>query len=558
MSSAETGTAAAALPAPTQGAVRRLIVFVLLLSLVVVTATGVAGLLSRLLPGGEPMVIDDTAGLARSLAFTLVGGPLAGVLWWLVWRRLDTGIERRSLAWGLYVAGVCTIALVAATTALLSTGAALVGGPIDPGLLASGLVWAAVWGVHRWMLRHAERGPQRLVTLGPVIGAAFGLVIGVGGWVTAVGTVFDAALRAPGLSGSVGDPWWFAAVQGLVWGVGGSLVWWWHWAHDDTRHDRTALAGVALILTGILGAGILTLSGAGVSVFVALRLLVDRTEPVTELLNPLGTAVAAGGIGAVVWVYHRAVTQRRDAAVRQAARLVTSGVALVAAASGLGVIVNALLASATISIAGSGSRTLLLAGLSALLVGGPVWWSLWRPVQRPEPGRSDIGSPGRRTYLIVVFGLSAVVALITVLVLGYRVFEMILDPVSGRALLERVRAPLGLIVSTGLVAVYHLSVWRSDRAENTGPAAAGPPAISRVFLLADPPAAELITLVERTTKARVTLWPRRDATVPAATARLGWADIDAMLVSDLQGVSARRVVLISGPDGRLQVVPLAD
>lgn len=562
-STVPTGAApdAPASPAALQSSVRRLIVFILLLSLVNVAAIGLAGLVSRLLPGGEPIVREDTADLARFLAFTLIGGPLAAALWWLVWRRLDRPAERRSLAWGLYVAGVCTVALVTAAIALLSAGAASVRGTVDPAVLATGLVWSAIWVWHRFMLHDAVRGPLRLTTVGPVLGAAFGLIIGVGGWVTAVGTVFDAALHASDIRGSVGDPWWFLAVQGLIWGLGGSVIWWWHWAHDGTRHTRTPFAGVSLILTGILGAGVLTVSGTGVSIFVVLRLLVDRTESVSELLNPLGTAVAAAGIGTIVWVYHHGVTRRRDPVVRQTERLVTSGVGLIAAASGLGVIVNALLATATTTVAGSGPRTLLLAGLSALLVGVPVWWRAWRPGRRPEP--SEVGSPGRRVYLVVVFGLSAVVALVTLLVLGYRIFEIILDPVGMAAFLERVRAPLGLLVATGLVAGYHFAVWRTDRAALPERAGTAQPVVSRVFLLADPPASELIALIERSTGAHVTLWPRAAAPTDAATtptnrADLNLADIEAMLLTDLAGVNARRVVLISDSTDRLQVIPLAD
>ena len=70
---------------------------------------------------------------------------------------------------------------------------------------------------------------------------------------------------------------------------------------------------------------------------------------------------------------------------------------------------------------------------------------------------------GRRVYLILIFGISAIVAIITLLVIGYRVFEFVLDDLSGQSLLDRVRAPLGLLVATGLAAGYHFSVWRRDR-----------------------------------------------------------------------------------------------
>ena len=76
----------------------------------------------------------------------------------------------------------------------------------------------------------------------------------------------------------------------------------------------------------------------------------------------------------------------------------TSGVALVAAASGIGVIVNAALAMAATPLAGSGARTLLLGGISSLLVGGLVWWLTWKPLERTAaatPGPAGVPGTGR-------------------------------------------------------------------------------------------------------------------------------------------------------------------
>ena len=103
-----------------------------------------------------------------------------------------------------------------------------------------------------------------------------------------------------------------------------------------------------------------------------------------------------------------------------------SGIGLAAAASGIGVIVNAILATTVSPLAASDERSLLLGGISALVVGGPVWWLSWKPTRHLEP--AEIAQTSRRVYLIAVFGISAVVALIALLVVGYRLFEFWLDP----------------------------------------------------------------------------------------------------------------------------------
>ncbi|HEX9228835.1 MAG TPA: DUF5671 domain-containing protein [Arthrobacter sp.] len=546
-----------------QRTVRRIITYLLLFALVVIAAVGLSGLLGRLLAGGTELATGDVAGLARSLAFALIGGPLAALLWWGVWRRLDDDTERASIGWGLYVAGMYVVALVLATSNLLSTVATLIGGQSLQWRLslATGLVWAAVWAWHRWMWRHPHRRPLDLLNVPTVLGSYIGLVIGVSGAVTALSTLLDASLRGALAAASVGKPWWVSALQSLVWAAGGGLVWWWHWKHDGGRRLRGELASVGLIAVGVLGAGVLTLGGAGVTVFVLLRLAFDRTEPMDQLLEPLAPAISAAAIGSLVWVYHRGLARESSEAIRQGSLLVTSGVALVAAASGIGVIVNAALAMAASPLAGSGARTLLLGGISSLLVGGVVWWLTWKPLETSAAAASGpAGGPGnwqnaRRIYLIVVFGLSAVAAVVTLLVIGYRMFEYFLGDVSGGSVVDRIRAPLGLLVAAGLVAGYHFAVWHHERAVTTAAQPARKRTVGHVVLVTGADPAPLHRVIEDTTGASVTVWRRADVGPgPGAGADAG--RLAGELAGKLEGVTGRQVLVTVGPDGRIDVIPL--
>lgn len=546
-----------------QRTVRRLITYLLLFALVVIAAVGLSGLLGRLLVADTVLATADVAGLARSLAFALIGGPLAALLWWFVWRRLDDETERASVGWGLYVTGAYVLSLVLATSNLLSTVTTLIGGRSlqwRPSL-ATGLVWAAVWIWHRWMWRHPRKRPVDIAEAPTVLSSYIGLVIGVSGAVAALSVLLDAALRGALAAAAVGKPWWVSALQSLVWAAGGGLVWWWHWTHDGGRRLRGDLASVGLIAVGVLGAGVLTLGGAGVTVFVLLRLAFDRTESMDQLLEPLAPAIAAAAIGSVVWVYHRGLARDSTEAIRQGSRLVTSGVALVAAASGIGVIVNAALAMAADPLAGSGARTLLLGGISSLLVGGVVWWLTWKPLERtPAAAPGPAGDTGnwqnaRRIYLIVVFGLSAVVAVITLLVIGYRIFEYVLGDVSGGSVVDRIRAPLGLLVATGLAAGYHFSVWRHERAVLAAAEPARKRTIGHVVLVTGTDPAPLHRAIEDATGAGVTVWRRADVAAGAGAAA-GDGQLAGRLAGELSGVSGKRVLVTVSPDGRIDVIPL--
>ncbi|SEN85137.1 DUF5671 domain-containing protein [Cryobacterium luteum] len=531
-------------------AARRVVVYVLLFALVVIGAIGLSGLLGRLLdtgnlPTGPNLAGSDVSALARSLAFTLIAGPFASLLWWVLWRRL-AGAERESIAWGLYLAGMQTVALVTATSALLSTLAALVRTDWQPRSFAIALVWALVWACHRWMSRHHAKSPTRLTGVAPILGAIFGLLIGAVGAVTAVASVVNAAVDALLFSTAVGDPWWRLTLQAGVWLLGGGLIWWWQWMREHAQLVRGVLADLVLIVVGIAAAAATTLVGTGTVLFVLLRLAFARESSLNDILDPVGTAIAAALVGALVWSYHHGLLRQRPVLSRLAASLVVSGFGLVAAATGLGIVVNALLAGLAPVVVGSDTRSLLLGGLSAALVGGPVWWATWKPLRPVDPVFAQV--TGRRVYLILIFGLSAIVAIITLLVIGYRVFEFALDDLSGQSLLDRVRAPLGLLVATGLAAGYHFSVWRRDR---SALAAAGLPgrAIHRVILVTAGDPTALRDLIADLTGAAITVWSRADSPADSLPSverlRLAFA-----------GVTAPRVLVVVGAGGSVDVVPL--
>jgi hypothetical protein len=582
-------------PASTAGqTVRRIIVYTLLFALVIIVATGLQGLLRLLLDPDAVLVARDTSAIAQGLAFTLVGGPLAAVLWWYLWRRLSDPIERGALAWGLYLAGLSIVALVSGAFGLLGFLAALIEGDWNGSDLATGVVWALVWMWHRWMWRHSSKGPLLLFSVPAVLGAAFGLVLGAVNAINLLSGIFDAAIGGIVASPAIGAPWWMGALEALVWAAGGGAVWAWHWYREGARTRVSGLANVVLILLGILLASIATLGGLGVLLFVVLRLLFDNTDPLRDLVSPVGFALAAASVGTVVWTYHRSVAISRSASTRQASILATSGVAIIGAASGLGVVVNSALGILSTPLAGQGLRPLLLGGLSALVVGGVAWTLTWRPF---SPVDASAPTTGRRIYLIAIFGVSAVVALITLLVIGFQLFQAVLD--GGTQLIDQIRAPLGLLTATALVAGYHFGVWRHDRLDAAASAPAPPQrTIGEVILVTGADPASLVAAIESVTGASVTVWrtasvhpeslpgleeglpgvraqgplavpppienlpvapaSHAPATAVGVAAALAPAPDAEHVAQALDGITGRRVLVLAGPGSRLEIIPLVD
>ncbi|WP_460720121.1 DUF5671 domain-containing protein [Microbacterium aureliae] len=527
-----------------QAGVRRVIVYLILFALVVIAATGLAGLLELLFSIGRVLSGGDDA-LARSLAFTFIGGPLAGVLWWWQRRRLADPAERASLMWALYITAMSTVSLIAATVSLASTAAEAVDGRWQPGSLAYGIVWAGVWVWHRHLRRSARTAPARLPGVPVALGGAYGLAVATSGAVSALALVIEQALGV-GDDALVGQgSWGVPVLQALIWAALGALVWWWHWYREGGRDEAGSFAAVILVVVVAVIAGV-TLFAVGTVLFVVLRMLLDN-DPLTEVLRPLDTAVAAALIGGVVWAYHSQVLATRPAATRRIARILISAVALGGAASGFGVIVNALLATTGRTLVDDDPRTLLLGGLAALLVGFPVWWVAWRPTRAISA--EDAAVTARRVYLVVVFGVSAVVAIVTLLIIGYRVFELMLG--SGGGLVERIRAPFGLLSATVLVFAYHFAIWRRDRtqARTIAPRAT----VGRIVLVAGDAPTELVQRLRADARAPVAVWRAQ----PGSAGVLDDAAVDAVRAA-VAGVSAPRVLAVVTGEGTVDVLPLAE
>jgi hypothetical protein len=525
-------------------AARQVVVFALLFALVVIAAAGVSGLLGRVLDAGTELAGTDVTGLARSLAFTLIAGPLAALLWWYLWKGIDDESERSAMAWPLYLAGMSITALITATVGLLVTITELVDGDWRPRSLAIGVVWAGVWGWHRWMSDHPTKSPTRLTDLIIVAGSVYGLALVAGGAITTLTSLLDAAVDAVTGAEGVGVPWWQFTVKAAIWTVAGAVIWWWYWTHDEGRSLQTGLADAALVVTGVVATATAALVGAGLVVFSVLSLAFGLADSTAENIEALPFGISALSIGGLAWVYHRRIALGRSDATRDATRLTMSGLGLVAAASGVGVIVNAILDSLTTDLAGTDPRLgLLLGGLSALVVGGPAWWLAWQPTKVATAPHTT----GRRLYLVAVFGVAAVVALVTMLVIGYRVFEFMLDDLAVGSLVDRVRAPLGLLVATGLVAGYHYPVWKRER----DAVAATPPhrrAVDHVILVTGSNPEPLRRVIDETTGAAITVWIRSDVD--------GDGPSPEHLSQALDGVAGKRIMVVTGPGARVEVIAL--
>jgi hypothetical protein len=449
--------------------IRRLFQYSIMLVMLVVAAFGIIGIIDAVASAGST-VTRDTAAIARSIAFVVVGLPVFGGLA-LYTRSLlrSTPEESRSLGWLAYL----TVALIGSLIFVMSFSIAFIGelltdGDFETISFVSMLVWAGVWFAH-WLIsdRTAEQGRMQFHLLA---GSAAGLVtfaIGTGVAISAaLGEIYDAVLSVTAV-GSDAE----LIGRGVVLFVIGALVWFFYWVGHARTTDRSMLWLIYVLLVGVLGGVITAVVGAGTLLFGVLDWLIGDVGPTAASVHFafVPGAVAALVIGTGSWGYHRFVLGNRTdedrTEVERVYDYLLSGAGLLVAAGGFATLVTVGLdALGSRPIASSGGSVSAVA-ITLLVIGVPLWWRHWSLIRRfrvSQP-QEEVSSITRRVYLFVLFGATGLVAVISMIILVFIVVEDLLEGELGSATINSIAVPVSLILTAGAVAWYHFAVFREDR-----------------------------------------------------------------------------------------------
>lgn len=530
-------------------AVRRFFQYLIMYGLVVVSALGLSGLLGRVLERSA-LVVADKTDLARNLSFVVVGIPLYIVLaFWTRRRFEDDASEAKSFGWGLYVTMTSVTSLSVGMFALYDMVAwAVRVNDFHAPSLARLIVWGAIWGMHWWV--HLRSIPVANSRFHHLLGSAIALGTGV----VALDQLISGAIqRIWNVGGdaifiSHGDP----ILRGAVTLIVGAPIWFLYWIKNYSKAARNPLWFIYVLLVGVGGGLIMAVVSASTVLYSALVWFLGDTgtaDAATHFRN-FPTAFGATCVGVIVWWYHHAVLEQNRKAERTEVQRVyeylMAGIGLLAAAGGLAMILVALVESLTSSsvIAGSGARNALLAAATLLIVGSPVWWIYWHRIQFAisQSPEGEHGSPTRRVYLFILFGLGGIVAVVTLLVGVFFLFDDIFKGSFGVETIRRMRFALAILITTGAIAGYHWLIYRSER-ELMAVAVHGP----RFVLLVGSKDPELVRAISQYTGGRVQSWTRMDE--EAVT----WVHDDVM-----DGLAASKddaVILLADSKG-LRIIPI--
>lgn len=482
--------------------------------------------------------------LAEPLAMTVVGLPAFVALAMWSWRiHSEDAAERDATGWSLYLNAALVTTLAVTVGNSFAVADRIIAAEWRATAVAGLVVWAAAWAVHWWAWRTLRPG------MGPNVQLWLGSIIGL--WVAAVSAavtiaiVVDRMFSATTSAVARGDG---NDVSLAVAGVAiGAIVWWWHWLAHGFRAERGPGWHVYTLLFGVFASLIAAVGGAGYGLYLALEWVwgePDTTSAVTQFRD-LAAPIGAVLVGTAVWFYHRTVVGSRAAQYRteihRAYDYLVSAVALGTVAVALSILVVAFFSIFQTAAAGSGSgRNTLLAAVTLLVVGAPMWAITWRRVQALcAVDEEEAGSPARRRYLFAIFGIAGAVAFGSLISFLIEIFQAVLGERSGGALIDDIDVPAALLVTTGVIAAYHWRVYQAERH-----LAVRVPTRD-VLLVCD--GVEAVEEIAARTHSRIRVLHRRD--LPTGTA----VDVEA-IIRAIESASGEHLLVVAGAED-IEVVP---
>lgn len=445
--------------------IRRLFHYSLLFFSVIIAGVGIAGLLGRTLDFGR-VIAESRTDLARNLSFTIVGIPLTYLFArWSNRNLKDDPSERNSFAWHAYLTVASITSLAIALFGLHDTLSWAIGNDAYRGsALSQLLVWTFIWIFHLRLSSRVGDANRPQFLIGSGIGLSI-IAVGLGGL---IGNSLESFinLEKEVLSIERTNPIVNSGITLLM----GLPVWLIYWYRGALTFTREFLWHAYVFLAGIAASFITFVIGLSVALYDSLVWFFGDTGKSSAAQHFFSTASALGAAasGLAIWLYHRSLLSedRTRTELRRIYEYIVSGVSLIAASLGVLTIIVAAIESLTpsdISGGGEGANSLILA-VTLLLVGAPIWWFFWNRIEHEVlKAQEDLASPTRRIFLLMLFGVSAVAAVISLISGLFLLFDDILNSELGMNTLRDTRFVIGILLTNAAISGYHWAIYRSEK-----------------------------------------------------------------------------------------------
>lgn len=461
------------------------------------------GLISLLRSMVDDVVSGSADTLAQALALILVGVPIFLIHWlWAQRASAHDEEEKTASIRAVFLYAILLATLIPVVQNLLSfIDRSLVGvtglgverafssfreQTIADNLIAifmNGIVAAYFWSVLRgdWSTLPDKENFSDVRRLYRYIWMLYGLLMTVFGAQQILRFLF----YVPGdLLGEMGRE---VVVNGTALLVIGTPIWVYSWRIiQDSLADPAEMGSVmrlAILYLLSLGGVITVITTAWLLLNTLLNAALGQDISFNELITKIGGPISVGVPLGLVWAYYgywlnhhiAAVGDRvRQAGMKRIYNYILSFIGLVVAFVGVATLLGFLIDVVTdFGVTFSNTmRESLVASLSSLIVGLPLWLVMWRPMQAEAMVEGEMGDHARRSvlrkaYLYLALFASVIGGMVTAVSLVYQLIRVVLN-VEVFDFLNTVLNLTQLLFLFAVLLVYHLNVLRADGASTAG------------------------------------------------------------------------------------------
>jgi hypothetical protein len=450
--------------------VRSFFQYSLLFGLLIVVTSGLSGILARIFEPAKPL-IDNELQLARDTAFLIVGIPIfIGLIYWAKKSYQNDPGEKEDFAFTTYFA-LATLFSLALT---LNKGYDFLTGifsedGFNGAKLAVFLTWSVSLGIHYQLTRrliapHFSRAQFLLASLITLVISMIGLAKLIR---TAIAPLFPHLNKDALLIGT--DP----SLRGAALLLVAAPLWYLFWIRTQIKNERSSSWHFYLLIGGI-GGGLATavISSSMLFYQTLIWFFGDPGSQISAIhFSGAPMAIGAFSVGLISFFYHRAILKNRRGETRNEIvriyQYILSGIGLILSSLAILLLIVATIEILTESstLYGSQSINMILASVTLLLVGGPLWLITWHQigVEYQLNKEMEASSRTRRVYLFALFGVSAIAAIISLLTIFVRLFEALFGTGLNDATTREMAYSIGILFTTAVIAGYHFKILRADR-----------------------------------------------------------------------------------------------
>jgi hypothetical protein len=272
------------------------------------------------------------------------------------------------------------------------------------------------------------------------------------------------------------------AVNGVALLVIGTPVWVYAWRliqdslADPAEMGSTLRLGILYLLA--LGGVITVITTASMVVNSLIAWLLGADWTFQNFIDQIGGPISIGVPLGAVWAYYGYWLNRhieaagdrvRQASLKRLYNYILAFIGLVVAFVGVTSLFQFIIDMLTSSgiVLSDSLRSNLASSISSIIVGLPLWLTMWRPMQAEALATGEMGDHARRSvlrkfYLYLALFASVIGGMATAVGLVYQLIRVALAGDAGSDFANNILNLMQLLFLFGVVLLYHLNVLRAD------------------------------------------------------------------------------------------------